>query len=263
MTAARFLSAALDAVLTLALAPVCAACARPLEHPSSGAVCPNCWSSITPLLPPLCLRCGDTLPGWRTIGPVRDECARCRRTAVAFDAGCTAGDYDGALKSILHAFKYDGRRSLARELGRLMCTAGASLVTGAACAVPVPLHTWRRLQRGFNQAADLAAATRLPVIHALCRTRHTPSQTGLTAGARHRNVRDAFALSPRLSRRALRGLRGQAVVLVDDVRTTGATLNACARVLKNAGVREVRVLTAARAAPAAAAGRHSQEPASP
>src|SRR5262249_7897627 len=118
---------------------------------------------------------------------------------------------------------------------------GADVLAGAACVVPVPLHSSRRRHRGFNQAADLARRLPLPAVHALRRIRATPTQTGLPAAQRHRNVRGAFALA-----RGGGGLAGSIVVLVDDVSTTGATLEACARVLKEAGVAEVRALTAAR-----------------
>jgi predicted amidophosphoribosyltransferase len=123
----------------------------------------------------------------------------------------------------------------------------------------VPLHPWRRVTRGFNQAADLAARLERPVVHALWRTRATVPQAGLTAVMRRRNVRRAFSLSPLLSRRVCQAmLADRIVVLVDDVRTTGATLEACARVLKDAGVREVRSLTAALAnAPEPTPGRSS------
>jgi ComF family protein len=153
----------------------------------------------------------------------------------------TVGEYDGALRSIVHALKYDGRRSLARRLGALMRERGAELLDGAACAIPVPLHASRRRHRGFNQAADLAAHVGLPVVAAIKRVRATATQAGLPAAQRHRNVRDAFAITA-----AGRALAGTIVVVVDDVSTTGATLDSCARVLKEAGVREVRALTAAR-----------------
>ena len=118
---------------------------------------------------------------------------------------------------------------------------GADMLDGAACAIPVPLHPSRRRHRGFNQAADLARQMRIPVATALRRVRATPTQTGLPAGRRHRNVRDAFAAT-----RAAGALTGAVVVLIDDVSTTGATLDACAGVLKRAGIAEVRALTAAR-----------------
>jgi ComF family protein len=233
--------ATVDAILSVILAPCCCACDQPLEHPTHGPVCGRCWQSILPLTPPLCDRCGDPLPTWRTISTALACCARCRRTVRAVDRARTIGAYDGALRAVVHALKYDGRRSLARPLASMMRRRGEDMLDGAACAVPVPLHRSRLRHRGFNQAGDLARHIGLPVVHGLRRTRATPTQTGLAAGRRHRNVRDAFAVT-----RAAASLIGSTVVLIDDVRTTGATLDACARVLKAAGVKEVRALTAAR-----------------
>ena len=151
------------------------------------------------------------------------------------------GSYDGSLRAIVHAFKYDGRRSLAAPLAGLMRARGAAVLAGADAAVPVPLHASRRRERGFDQAADLARHIGLPVVHALGRVRPTAVQASLPGGRRHANVRDAFAPTSGAIR-----LRGCVVVLVDDVSTTGATLEACARALGGAGVREIRALTAAR-----------------
>jgi ComF family protein len=170
------------------------------------------------------------------------------------DRGRAIGLYDGALREIIHAFKYQRRRSIGRALAARMRVAGADLLRDADIAVPVPLHAARRRQRGFNQAADLARGLGLPVVEALRRNRATRSQVELPAAQRHRNVRDAFEVAAPRRRRWLGrrdtapALDGLCVVLVDDVSTTGATLEACARVLKAAGVREVRALTAARVA---------------
>ena len=152
------------------------------------------------------------------------------------------GAYEGSLRAIVHALKYEGRRSLARPLATFMRTRGADVLGGADWVVPVPLHPSRRRERGFNQAADLARHLGLPICHALARIRETRTQTDLPAAARHRNVSGAFALAPRAAAR----VSERVIVLVDDVSTTGATLEACAVVLKEAGAKEVRALTAAR-----------------
>jgi ComF family protein len=164
------------------------------------------------------------------------------------DAARSAGRYQGSLREIIHAFKYEGRRGLAVPLAAMMRTAGAGILTGADVVVPVPLHPWRRMRRGFNQADDLARHLGLPMIRALWRIHATRPQAGLPAAARRRNIRDAFQLSPRVTGRRHRALvEDQVVVIVDDVRTTGATLDACASVLKRAGARQVRALTVAQA----------------
>jgi len=240
-----------NALLAVTLSPTCAACEGVLERPIEGPVCAPCWAAVARLTPPLCRTCGGMLPSWRAIDEAMERCASCRRRGQSgIDTGRTAGAYEGALRAIVHAFKYEGRRVLRSRLGALMREAGHDLLDDATCAVPVPLHPWRRFRRGFNQAAALAAELNLPVVHALWRTRATAAQTGLTASARRRNVRGAFALSPLVSRGSRRAmLVDQVVVLVDDVRTTGATLEACASTLKEAGAREVRALTAARAVP--------------
>jgi ComF family protein len=187
-------------------------------------VCDICWADVTSLIPPAC----DS----SELGAV--------------DRSRSAGRYDGTLRHIIHALKYEGRRSLSVRLGKVLAEAGTDLLSDAQCVVPVPLHPWRRLTRGFNQAADLAACLELPIVHALWRTRATSPQTGLTAAGRRRNVRGAFMMSPLLSARVRKSMiEGRIVVLIDDVRTTGATLDACAQVLKKAGVKEVRALTVA------------------
>jgi ComF family protein len=138
--------------------------------------------------------------------------------------------------------KYDGRRSLARQLGALMRGCSGSLLDRVTFVTPVPLHRRRERSRGFNQAAELARFLDVRVVDALRRVRPTRTQTDLPAARRHANVRGAFALRCRVD------VRGATVVLVDDVSTTGATLEACARVLVEGGAVEVRALTAARVA---------------
>jgi len=228
--------------MSVVLAPACAACARPLEDPLRSAVCDRCWNGIRVLQPPFCGVCGDPLLTWRSVDEgYRCELCRVRRPHVT--AGRAIGDYDGPLRAIVHALKYDGRRSLARPLSGLLRRHAGPILSGADLAVPVPLHWSRQWRRGFNQARELAVGLGLPVRTLLKRRRHTRSQTGLSAEERYANVRDAFVLS-----RGAGPFDGLCIVLVDDVSTTGATLEACARVLKEAGAREVRTLTAARVA---------------
>ena len=170
-------------------------------------------------------------------------CETCPQLVAAVRAG---GPYEGVLRRIVQAFKYDGRTSLRAPLARLMRTAGADLLAEVGTVVPVPLHPCRQWQRGFNQATLLAARLQWPVLHAVWRTRVTQSQAQLTGPQRRRNVWGAFRLSPLLGTRRIRAsLIGYTVMLVDDVRTTGATLDACAAVLLDAGAARVVALTAA------------------
>jgi ComF family protein len=212
--------AVVNALLTVTFAPECAACASPLAAPLDGCICDCCWSSIEPA----------PHVEWPA-GPLVKALA--------------AGEYIGSLRQIIHAFKYDGRRSLARPLADLMRASGHDVLDGADCIVPVPLHPWRRMRRGFNQAADLAQALGLPVRPLLWRVRATTPQADLSAADRQRNVRRAFRVSPLVPAGTRGDIRGQVVVLVDDVRTTGATLHACAEVLATAGASEIRALTVA------------------
>ena len=229
-----------DAVLAVLLAPTCAACRETLRHPTRGCVCSTCWNAVVTLPEPRCDRCGDHLHS-HTRASVDRCCIHCSGGAGHVAKARAIGPYAGSLRAIVHALKYDGRRSLARPLAHSMRRAGADIVTGADIAVPVPLHPARRRERGFNQAADLASHLGLPVVHALSRVRATPSQTTLHAAARMANVDGAFRAARRAS-----DVRGATVLIVDDVRTTGATLEACAIVLREAGARDVLALTAAR-----------------
>jgi ComF family protein len=142
-------------------------------------------------------------------------------------------------------FKYSGRRSLARPLAELMRRRGGELLAEADCVVPVPLHWRREYARGFNQARELCRYLELPVVEALVRTRHTRAQVELAAERRRTNVAGAFR--ERRGWRRAPEVYGRNVLLVDDVSTTGATLESCARVLRQCGASSVFALTAARA----------------
>lgn len=237
LTRARALA---DGALAILLAPACAACKLPLDEPTRGPVCAACWGAVVPLSPPLCSTCGDPLPSWRVISLDQARCARCRRRTSRVVRTRSIGAYDGALRAIVHALKYDGRRTVAVRLAEAMRSHSADVLAGADICVPVPLHPIRRYRRGFNQAEELARHLGLPVVRALRRVRHTRVQADLPEARRHANVRGAFR-----ARRV--NVQGLVVVLVDDVSTTGATMDACAEALLRAGAREVRGLTAAKA----------------
>lgn len=251
--------AAVNSIVCALIAPSCAACGSRLDRPLVSPVCEACWSGVVAVSPPWCVRCGDELAAWRT---AESECPRCRRRPPVFALARSAGRYDGALRRVIQAFKYQRRRILAEPLGRMMRLAGTDVLDGADAVVPVPLHPVRFFQRGFNQADDLARQLGLPVWRAIRRRRHGPPQASLPAARRHVNLKSAFAPSAGYSLRARwsrNTLANRVVVLVDDVMTTGATLDACGRTLMAAGVRSVRALTAARAV----AGPPPQQPPSP
>lgn len=237
-----------NAVVRLLLAPVCAACQHPLERPLDGPVCARCWQTIPRLQPPLCDWCGDSL---RRSSVIYTVCDRCLSSPPGFEIARSAGLYAGSLRDLVHAFKYQRRRMLAAPLAGLLRSSGQAVLDGADAVIPVPLHPWRQMRRGFNQADDLAVHLRRPVWRVLRRSRHGPPQATLAARHRHANVEAAFA--QRWSWSLVPGsttasrLRHKTVVLIDDVMTTGATLDACSRVLLDAGVSAVRALTVARA----------------
>jgi ComF family protein len=241
------LQTAANALVRVLLAPVCAACHAPLDRPLDGAVCPACWAAVPRLSPPLCDLCGDPLPPGAA--PFR-VCLRCLAAPPRFETARSAGLYAGSLKAIIHAFKYDRRRTLAGPLAALMREAGAAVLTGVDAVVPVPLHPWRAMHRGFNQAEDLARHLGLPVYQPIRRVRHGPPQASLNGRQRRSNVSEAFgpraAFAVGWDHKQTRRLRNRTVLLVDDVMTTGATLDQCSRALLDAGAAGVRVLTVAR-----------------
>jgi ComF family protein len=236
------LATASNHIIRAILGPICAACERALDAPLDGALCADCRRDVHPIPLPVCRHCGDHTPEF-----MDERCARCRASPSPVSMARSAGVYDGALRDMIHALKYKRRRMIAPWLAARMACDGAAVLDDADAVVPVPLHVWREWRRGFNQADDLAIDLGLPVWRVLRRHRRGPPQASLPAAARHANTRGAYRLSRRESLTGRQRLSGAVLVLIDDVMTTGATLQACAEVLRRAGAADVRALTAARA----------------
>lgn len=248
-TAWRPFRTVLDSLAAVLLPSDCRICNQPLVRLSRIPVCNGCLNSLAPADVNACSVCGEALEF--TIAEVSPLCGICRRALPRFDFAISFASYDGALRRLVHLLKYEQLRPAARVLGAKLAhvISRADFAKDRAVLVtPVPLHRSKRRQRGFNQAELIARgalrhldASRF-VLHTgnLRRTQATVSQTGLTSHQRRENVRGAFAL------RSPEQVRGRSVVLIDDVYTTGTTLNECARMLRAAGANEIVVATVAR-----------------
>ena len=209
-------------------------------------MCRSCGGRLPMIRPPCCPLCGRPV---MTRGGASHVCGACRvRPRGAIARVCAAGLYDAGLKRLIHLYKYRRHQFLAAPLGDLLAAQAASsgVLDGIDCLAPIPLHWIRERWRGFNQARELAvrvARSRgTPVLppRGLRRVRRTTPQVGLDARGRRENIKGAFATRrPEL-------VRGRRVALVDDVLTTGATADECARTLMRAGATEVRLLVLAR-----------------
>jgi len=232
---------AFRSALDLALPTLCPACR---ELVRGEGLCASCWSKLSPIAPPYCERLGipfayDPGPGVLSMQAISDPPAYSRARAAV--------RYEEVARSLVHALKYGDRHDLAPIMGRWMTRAGRTLLAEADALVPVPLH-WRRLwARRFNQSALLALTiaqeSGVAVAEtALKRVKATAQQVGLSQSERALNVQGAFRV-PMNSRGAVAGRR---LVLIDDVLTSGATTEACARALLRAGAGSVDVLVFAR-----------------
>jgi ComF family protein len=238
-----------DPLLDLVFPAVCPVCLTRSDDPARRPFCAPCWAALPIGLEPGCSVCGEPFPGLAGLLP----CDACRRGPPPYAFARAVARYQDGMREAIHALKYGRRPALATPLGQLLAEAGPRALPvppedWADGLVPVPLHPARVAERGFNQAellaAPCAARWHLPVLErALLRTRPTRPQTDLDAEARRVNVRDAFRV-PRP-----REVRDRRLLLVDDVLTTGATVGAAARALREAGATAVGVLTLARVAP--------------
>jgi ComF family protein len=233
--------AALGLVVDVALPQLCASCREPV---GDAGLCPACWARLSFIAPPYCERLGipftyDPGQGVLSMEAIADPPAYHRARAAV--------RYDEVARTLVHAFKYGDRLDLAPTMGRWMANAGRELLQDAETIVPVPLHWRRQWARRFNQSALLgeivATASGVPVSYrALKRVKATPQQVGLSQSARAQNVQGAFRVPPD----GKADVTGRRLVLIDDVLTSGATMDACARALLRAGAAQVDALVFAR-----------------
>ena len=202
-------------------------------------ICENCRQNIGLIVSPICYKCQRLSEGFKV-------CDHCRHNLFVRRL-IVCGYWQNPLKQLIYGMKYYKVRPLAEELGQILTAAARNFCDQDMVIVPVPLHRARLWDRGFNQAEILAKVVACQlgcqIVAPLRRKRFTKPQFNLTRSARQANVADAFAVNPR----ELPKIIHRIVVLVDDIVTTGATLNACAKVLKQNGAREVWGLVLAKA----------------
>jgi ComF family protein len=225
----------------------CSYCRSPIGDFPVPFFCPSCWSDLTPVPAPVCPRCGRPFGSPESLAASPEhECWTCRKDPPDFDQALAAGLFEGPLREAIHVYKYRPLMSLGRPLAEWM-TERVRKVERLDMVMPVPLHASRLRIRGFNQALLLARvaseAYAVPLAYDnIVRTRPTRPQVELSGKERAVNVSGAFAL-----RRSC-DVEGKRVLIVDDVLTTGATMNECSRALRKAGAAAVVALTLARTA---------------
>jgi ComF family protein len=224
----------LTGILNFIYPPLCVACSKELE---SGLVCETCISELDSWRLDICSHCG-----W-PIEP-HQSCKNCNRN-LSLTRVRALGHYATPLKELIHHLKYSNKRSLAKIIGAKMGVVLNSdpILKQAEYLIPIPLHPARKRERGYNQsellAREISQFSGMPMIDCLKRKRNTKSQTSLSPDDRQKNVLDAFVARPNYN------LQDKRVILIDDVSTSGATLDAAARALVKAGAKEVYGLCAA------------------
>lgn len=235
MQLTRYMHELMQGCLDLLFPPRCTICQR-----GGHVLCSDCLTTIARLVPPLCMRCGSSL--------VRGICYRCRTQPLRISGLRAVGPYQEPLRSCIHALKYKGQQRLAEPLGRLLAQTYRLSGMRVDGIIPMPLHAERERERGYNQSRLLASMCAqhisVPLLEGiLFRTRATAAQAHLSAHERQRNVAHAFQCAPS----ARNSIKGRTLLIIDDVCTTAATLEACAEPLFAAGASAVWGLVLARA----------------
>lgn len=228
-------------LIDFVLPPRCPLCSAQVDSPDSPSLCASCFSEVTFITPPYCLKCGTPFASQTEESHL---CGQCMAGTNAYDMARAIYAFSGSAREAIHAFKYRKKTYLAKILIGLMEGRPPPLrISQYDKLVPVPLHRNRLSQRGYNQsvllAREMGRRHGVPVDEgALKRTRDSIPQVELTGAERQKNVKGVFSLEGDVVEKK--------ILLVDDVFTTGATVNECAKVLRKGGARRIDVFTLAR-----------------
>ena len=230
-----------EPLATLAFPSTCQICYEGRAEPGDGYVCAQCLRDVRPINPPWCNQCGLPFDGEFT---ATSTCSNCHEIEWHFDSARSLFTARGLVRNVIHRFKYNHEHYFQPLINCWLKSANRFPDTSYDWVIPVPLHSIKRREREFNQAEHMANTISCLLktainTNALERIKYTQTQTHLSRTKRLRNMQGAFAIGRNYK------LQG-AILLVDDVMTTGATVNACAYILKQAGARTVNVLTLAR-----------------
>jgi ComF family protein len=229
------------ALSSLLYPPRCEYCAQTIA--ASAYLCGKCQAAAPRVRKPRCEICSQPFHG-EIEG--KFACPSCQERKLHFECAVAPYESQGVVRELIHRFKYQGHFHLRHQLGRWLCEGfqDERLLGPADLILPVPLHPTRQREREFNQAAELAKiaakTSQIPYCEGLRRLRYTTTQTRFDRQHRMENLRNAFGL------RKNTDVRNKHLILIDDVLTTGSTLEECARVLRRAGAASVRGLTIAR-----------------
>ena len=224
-------------IINLIFPVYCLICKKQLSYQTNTYLCDACKQKLTLINGKVCNKCGRPF--------INGICGICREKQFCFSKARASGIYDGSVRKCIHLLKYKKKTYLLNTLFEVFLLPNSLDFLSCDLIVPVPLHWIREYSRGFNQAEligkKISKRFNIPLSKtSLKRTRATPSQTGLSLKERTKNIKGAFSV------RNSQKLNGKRILLVDDVMTTGATVNECSRVLLQAGAREILVYTLAR-----------------
>ena len=233
-----------DAVLNLIFPIYCQGCGVKLSYDNKRYLCEGCFKNIKLKSPPLCIKCGKSVSGDKES---KSLCAECLNRNYHFAAAWQCCEYEGLIKELIHKFKYNGKLLLKGVLGEILCGFAKSRIDykRVDAIVAVPMHRANFVKRGFNQAAILSEilskSLDIPFLDkCLSKIKNTKQQVSLNRNERSLNIRDAFCVKKGAD------IKGKRLLLVDDVFTTGATVDECSKVLNAQGAKAVWVLVLAR-----------------